>query len=51
MEGYFLLKKKKEWHEAWKCLMILDEVKDKENYQTHLHEYKRLIKKEKNMRS
>ena len=32
-----------EFHEAWNCLMILDVVKDKENYQKQLNEDKRLI--------
>ena len=33
----------KECHEARKRLMILDVVKDKENDQKHLHEYKRFF--------
>ena len=36
----------KECHETRKCLISLDVVKDKENYQKHLHEYKRLIQRE-----
>ena len=28
-----------------KCLIVLDVVKDKENYQKRLHEYKRLIQR------
>ena len=35
----------KECREARKCLMVLDAVKDQENYQKHLHEYKRLIQR------
>ena len=35
----------KKCREARKCLMILDIVKDKENYQKHLHEYKWLIQR------
>ena len=35
----------KECHETRKFLMVLDVVKDKENYQKHLHDYKRLIQR------
>ena len=35
----------KECHEARKRLMILDVIKDKENYQKHLREYKRLVQR------
>ena len=34
----------KECGEAKKCLMVLDVVKDKENYQKHLHNTKALFK-------
>ena len=35
----------KEYHRVRKCLMILDVVKDKENGQKHLLEYKRLVQR------
>ena len=35
----------KEGHETRKCLMSLNIVKYKENYQTHLYEYKSLIQR------
>ena len=37
----------KECHDTQKCLMILDVVKDKENYQKNFHEYKILIQRKK----
>ena len=40
----------KECREARKCLMVLDVVNDKENYQKHLHEYKRLIQRNRRIR-
>ena len=41
---------KKKWfdiecHDAQKWLLILDVIKDKENYQKHLHKHKRLIQR------
>ena len=40
-----------ECHQGRKCFMSLKVAKDKENDQTHLHEYKRHSNKEKDMDS
>ena len=39
------------YHEAQKCLMSWDILKDKEIYQKHLYEHKKLIQRKKNMGS